>query len=236
MARGMANGSKKVRYALIGAGNIAQVAVLPAFKHAKSNSELVAVISNDPEKRLQLSKDYDLKLFGDYDDLESILEQGAIDALYVSTPNALHKECVLRAAAAGVHVLCEKPLATSVADCEQMADACAKAGVKLMVAYRLHFEEANLKAQELAKFEKSATHACSSQFSAMSFAPVISARGRTWAAAPCTTWASTASTRLVICFGTSRCWSSPWRNFATVWTIRLRQRCSFRAVASPNSR
>lgn len=154
MARGMANGSKKVRYALIGAGNIAQVAVLPAFKHAKSNSELVAVISNDPEKRLQLSKDYDLKLFGDYDDLESILEQGAIDALYVSTPNALHKECVLRAAAAGVHVLCEKPLATSVADCEQMADACAKAGVKLMVAYRLHFEEANLKAQELAKFGK----------------------------------------------------------------------------------
>ena len=154
MGLGMANGSRKVRYALIGAGNIAQVAVLPAFKHAKSNSELVAVISNDPEKRLQLSKDYDLDLFGDYDDLELILEKGAVDALYVSTPNALHKECVLRAAAAGVHVLCEKPLATSVADCEAMAEACGKAGVKLMVAYRLHFEEANLKAQELARSGK----------------------------------------------------------------------------------
>src|SRR4051812_71645 len=151
---GMANGNKKVRYALIGAGNIAQVAVLPAFKHAKSNSELVAVISNDPEKREQLRKNYDLELFGDYDDLELILEKGSVDVLYVSTPNALHKECVLRAAAAGVHVLCEKPLATSVADCEQMAEACGKAGVKLMVAYRLHFEEANLKAQELAKFGK----------------------------------------------------------------------------------
>lgn len=150
----METGSKKVRYAVIGAGNIAQVAVLPAFKHAKSNSELVAVISNDPEKRLELSKAYGLDLFGDYDDLEMILEEGAVDVLYVSTPNSLHEGCVLRAAAAGVHVLCEKPLATTVADCEEMAEACRRAGVKLMVAYRLHFEEANLKAQELAKFGK----------------------------------------------------------------------------------
>jgi predicted dehydrogenase len=150
----MKDGNKKARYAVIGAGNIAQVAVLPAFKHAKSNSEVVAVISNDSEKRLQLSKEYDLELFGDYDDLEPILKEGAVDALYVSTPNSVHKQCVLRAAAAGVHVLCEKPLATSVADCEEMGDACRKAGVKLMVAYRLHFEEANLKAQELVKFGK----------------------------------------------------------------------------------
>src|SRR4051812_47017770 len=93
---------RKIRYALVGAGNIAQVAVLPAFKHAKSNSELVAVISGDPEKRLQLSKAYDLDLFGDYEDLESILTRGGVDALYVATPNALHKQYVLRAAALGV--------------------------------------------------------------------------------------------------------------------------------------
>src|SRR5215216_88121 len=100
--------NKKVRYALIGAGNIAQVAVLPAFKHAKSNAELVAVISGDSEKRQQLAKAYGLELSVDYEDLELALERGAIDALYVATPNALHKPYVLRAAAAGVHILCEK--------------------------------------------------------------------------------------------------------------------------------
>lgn len=146
--------AKKIRYAVIGAGNIAQVAVLPAFKHAQSNSELVAVISGDSEKRLQLSKLYNLDLFGDYDDLELVLEQGAIDALYVATPNALHKRYALQAAALGVHVLCEKPLALTVADCEEIAQACNLAGVKLMVAYRLHFEAANLGALELVKSGK----------------------------------------------------------------------------------
>jgi predicted dehydrogenase len=145
---------KKIRYAVIGAGNIAQVAVLPAFKHAQSNSELVAIISGDPEKRLELSKTYDLDLFGDYEDLEDIVKQGEIDALYVATPNALHKQYVLQAAALGVNILCEKPLAITVADCEEIARACVSAGVKLMVAYRLHFEEANLSALELVKAGK----------------------------------------------------------------------------------
>ncbi|MES1183645.1 MAG: Gfo/Idh/MocA family oxidoreductase [Myxococcales bacterium] len=145
---------KKIRYAVIGAGNIAQVAVLPAFKHARSNSELVAVISGDAEKRAELTQKYRLELSGDYDDLERVLERGAVDALYVATPNALHEQCAVRAAAVGVHVLCEKPLATTVADAEQVAQACAAAGVKLMVAYRLHFEEANLKAIELVKSGK----------------------------------------------------------------------------------
>jgi predicted dehydrogenase len=144
----------KVRYAVIGAGNIAQVAVLPAFAHAKKNSELVALISNDPQKRAELGKRYDLSHCGDYHELELILEQARVDALYIATPNSLHKPYALRAAAAGVHVLCEKPLGTSLADCEEMVTACRQAGVKLMVAYRLHFEEANLKAIELVKSGK----------------------------------------------------------------------------------
>jgi predicted dehydrogenase len=145
--------NRKIRYAVIGAGNIAQMAVLPAFEHAK-NSELVAVISGDSEKREQLSKKYELELCGDYPDLEKILAAGNIDALYVATPNALHKEHVLRAAAARVNVLCEKPLATSVADCEEIALACQKTRVLLMVAYRLHFEEATLRALELVRAGK----------------------------------------------------------------------------------
>lgn len=139
----------KVRYALIGAGNIAQMAVLPAFKHAKSNSELAAIISGDDEKRRELRDKYDVDLVGDYGELEELLEGGAIDAVYIATPNSLHKEFALRAAAAGAHVLCEKPLATNVADAEEIAAACRRANVKLMVGYRLHFEEATLKAMEL---------------------------------------------------------------------------------------
>jgi predicted dehydrogenase len=144
----------KVRYAVIGAGNIAQVAVLPAFAHAKKNSQLVAVISNDPEKRAELGKRYDLTFLGDYQDLELVLEQARVDAVYIATPNSLHKPFALRAAAAGAHVLCEKPLAPTVADCEAISEACASAGVKLMVAYRLHFEEATLKAIDIVKSGK----------------------------------------------------------------------------------
>jgi predicted dehydrogenase len=147
----MANVEKKIRYAVVGAGNIAQMAVLPAFAHAESNSELVAIISGDAEKRRELSEQYELELTGDYDELEQILKQGAVDALYVSTPNSLHKPLALRAAAAGVHVLCEKPLSTNVADAQEIAAAFDKAELKLMVAYRLHFEEATLSALELVK-------------------------------------------------------------------------------------
>jgi len=145
---------RKVRYAVLGAGNIAQMAVLPAFKHAKETSELVAIISGDPEKQRELGEKYDAQLTGSYEDIEDVLKAGAIDAVYIATPNSLHKAHALRAAAAGAHVLCEKPLATSVEDGEAIAAACQDAGVKLMVAYRLHFEEATLKAIELVKAGK----------------------------------------------------------------------------------
>ena len=88
---------------------------------------------------------------GDYAELESVLERAQIDAIYVATPNALHHQFVQRAAARGVHVLCEKPLALSAAECRELADTCAEHDVKLMVAYRLHFEAATLEAIEIAR-------------------------------------------------------------------------------------
>src|SRR5688500_7019184 len=142
----MASDKKRIRYAVIGAGNIAQVAVLPAFAHAKANSELVAVVSSDPQKRRALRDRYELQLDGDYSELESVLERGKIDAVYIATPNALHQDFAVRAAAAGVHVLCEKPLAPTASECRTIIDACAKSDVLLMVAYRLHFERATLEA------------------------------------------------------------------------------------------
>jgi hypothetical protein len=65
-----------------------------------------------------------------------------VDAVYIALPNSMHREYTVRAASHGVHVLCEKPLAVAEADCKAMIDACRRHGVKLMTAYRLHFERA----------------------------------------------------------------------------------------------
>jgi predicted dehydrogenase len=145
---------RRVRYAVVGAGHIAQVAVLPAFAHAQENSRLVGVISGDPDKRAALRERYGLEVDGDYTSLETVLEQGAIDAVYIATPNSKHKDIALRAAACGVHVLCEKPLAPTSEGCREIIDACDANEVKLMVGYRLHFEEANLEAAQIARSGK----------------------------------------------------------------------------------
>lgn len=140
---------RKVRYAVVGAGNIAQVAVLPAFEHAKENSELVALVSGDSTKRSELRKKYDLRYDGDYADFETLVREARVDAVYIATPNSNHWDFTERAAKARVHVLCEKPLALNANDVEAMADVCSAAEVKLMVAYRLHFDEATLATYEL---------------------------------------------------------------------------------------
>jgi predicted dehydrogenase len=147
----MANDDKKVRYAVVGAGNIAQVAVLPAFAHAEENSELAAIVSGDAVKRLTLCQRYGVEFNGDYSDFERVLEEADVDAVYIATPNSHHKEFTLRAAALGVHVLCEKPMAPSSDDCRAMIDACEGRELKLMVAYRLHFEEATLAALDVVR-------------------------------------------------------------------------------------
>ena len=139
--------SKLVRYAVVGLGHIAQVAVLPAFKHARRNSRLVALVSDDATKLEELARRYHVEATFSYDEYEACLK--LVDAVYIALPNSLHAEYTIRAAKAGVHVLCEKPMAVTVGECKAMIAACRKAGVKLMIAYRLHFEEINLKAIDL---------------------------------------------------------------------------------------
>jgi predicted dehydrogenase len=138
-----------VKYAVVGLGHIAQVAVLPAFAHARRNSRLTALVSDNSAKLRSLSKKYRVSGTFSYDDYDECLEQ--VDAVYIALPNSMHAEYTIRAAKAGVHVLCEKPLAVTADDCERMIDACHENDVKLMVAYRLHFEEINLKAVELVR-------------------------------------------------------------------------------------
>jgi predicted dehydrogenase len=141
-------GKRRVRYAVVGLGNIAQVAVLPAFAHAKENSELVALVSSDAEKLSALAKRHNVELTGRYEDLESIVIEGKVDAVYVAVPNALHRVMTERAARAGAHVLCEKPMAVTEEDCQAMIDVTRLHGAKLMIGYRLHFDPANLRAIE----------------------------------------------------------------------------------------
>lgn len=141
----------KIRFAVVGLGHIAQAAVLPAFANAKRNSALTALVSDDPTKLRELSERYGVKHTFTYDEYDACLKSGEIDAVYIALPNTMHCEYAVRAAEAGIHILCEKPMATTEEECEKMIHAAEASNVKLMIAYRLHFEAANLRAIEVAQ-------------------------------------------------------------------------------------
>lgn len=137
----------RVRYAVVGLGHIAQVAVLPAFANAP-NSELTALVSGDHQKLRNLGNKYALEHLYSYQDYGRALSN--VEAVYLALPNHLHREYAVRASAAGVHVLCEKPMAVTEEDCRAMITAAEQNHGKLMIAYRLHFEAGNLSAIDLA--------------------------------------------------------------------------------------
>jgi predicted dehydrogenase len=138
-----------IKYAVVGLGHIAQVAVLPAFARARRNARLAALVSDDATKLKALSKKYRIHGTFTYADFDACLEQ--VDAVYIALPNSMHAEYAIRAAQKGVHVLCEKPMAVTAEECERMIDACRENQVKLMIAYRLHFEEINMKVVDLVR-------------------------------------------------------------------------------------
>ena len=144
---------RKIRYAVVGMGYIAQAAVLPAFRHARRNSELTAIVSDDPLKRDELSERYGVERVYDYEHYDDCLGSD-VDAVYIALPNHMHREYAVRAAEAGKHVLCEKPLAVTEQECEEMIEAAERYGVRLMTAYRLHFDRANLEAIEVVRSGK----------------------------------------------------------------------------------
>jgi len=136
-------------YAVIGLGRIA-AHFMPGTR-ATSNSKITALVSGHRDKALKIAADYGVpeSSIYSYENFDSIASNKSVDAVYVALPNGMHAEYTIRAAKAGKHVLCEKPMATSVGDCEAMIAACKTAGVKLMIAYRCHYEPTNLKAVEL---------------------------------------------------------------------------------------
>jgi predicted dehydrogenase len=146
----MIRGRRPIRFAVVGLGHFAQEYILPALAHLR-DVELAAIVSSSPQKLRVLGERYDVDHAVDYDEFEHVLAEGRIDVAYIAVPNDMHADFVIRAARHGVHVLCEKPMAPTEEECVAMTRACRRAGVKLMIGYRLHFEAANLHAIELAR-------------------------------------------------------------------------------------
>lgn len=132
-------------FAVVGLGHFAQTAILPAFANVAGKAQLAALVTGDKDKARKLSRKYRVPAH-DYAGYDELLASGDVDAVYIALPNSMHRDYTVRAARAGVHVLCEKPLAYTAQDARAMIEACRVAKVRLMTAYRLHFEEGNLKA------------------------------------------------------------------------------------------
>ena len=140
---------KTTGYAVIGLGRIAGH-FMPGTR-LTTNSQITGLVSGHPDKAARIAAEYGIAKDSiyNYENFDEIAHNPAIDAVYVALPNSMHAEYTIRAAKAGKHVLCEKPMATNVAEAQAMIAACKAANVKLMIGYRCHYEPTNLKAVKL---------------------------------------------------------------------------------------
>ncbi len=136
--------NERVGFAVVGLGRLALEEVLPAFGETKK-SRLVALVSGTQDKAARIAAEYGVKpeAVYDYAGFDRIRDNPEITVVYIILPNSMHKEYTLRAAQAGKHVLCEKPMAVSAAEGQAMVDACRAAQRKLMIAYRCQYEPYN---------------------------------------------------------------------------------------------
>ncbi len=136
-----ANEGEKLGVALLGLGNYATNQLAPSFAHTK-HCRLAGIVTGSPEKIDTWKKKHDIpdSNIYNYDNFDSIKDNPDIDIVYVVTPNALHLPFAARAAQAGKHVICEKPMEISAERCRQMIEACETAGVKLQIGYRLQYD------------------------------------------------------------------------------------------------
>src|SRR4051812_31918247 len=143
---------KKVGYAIVGLGQLALEEILPAFAKCE-HSRPVALVSGHADKAKQVAAKYGIepKSIYDYQGYDRLADNPDVQVVYVVLPNSMHAEYTVRAHKAGKHVLCEKPMATNSAECQQMIDAAKQAQRKLMIAYRLHYEPYNQTAIDMAR-------------------------------------------------------------------------------------
>ncbi len=132
---------KKLGYALVGLGSYSEFQLAPSLVDAK-HAYLAGIVTGTPAKATKWAEKYNLsqKNIYNYENFDDIANNDDIDIVYVVLPNSMHADFCIRAAKAGKHVVCEKPMAVSVAECDAIIKACKDAGVKLGVGYRLHSE------------------------------------------------------------------------------------------------
>jgi predicted dehydrogenase len=142
------NAAKRVGFAVVGLGSIAQTSVLPAF--AKSaNARLAALVSRDKSKAEPLASKFNAGAFYSCEEFARCLASSEISAVYIAPPPGEHLPFTIQAADARKHVLCEKPLAATVAQSSQMVESCRRNGVFLMTAYRKYFEPSTRRLKQL---------------------------------------------------------------------------------------
>src|SRR5947208_4153884 len=144
---------KKLGWAIVGLGSLAINQILPAFAKCEK-SKVVALVSGHPDKANKLALRYNVnpKNIYNYQNYDTLKDNPEVDIIYIVLPNSMHAEYTIRGAQAGKHVLSEKPMATSSADCQSMVDAAKKSNRKLMVAYRCRYEPFN---QEMIRMARS---------------------------------------------------------------------------------
>ncbi|HEX4007909.1 MAG TPA: Gfo/Idh/MocA family oxidoreductase [Acidobacteriaceae bacterium] len=149
------NSGRKLGWGIVGLGRISMDHFMPGVALSKSG-KITALVSGHREKAEKQAAMYNVPSpsIYSYDNYDEIARDKDIDAVYIALPNSIHAEYTIRAAKAGKHVLCEKPMATSVADCRAMIEACAKHRVKLMIAYRCQYQPQHLQAIEIIRSGK----------------------------------------------------------------------------------
>ena len=142
---GQTNSSRKIGYCIVGLGRISLQHFMPACKMSQF-SQVTALVSGHRDKADKTAAEYNVpsKNIYNYESYDEIASNKDIDAVYIALPNSMHAEYTIRAANAGKHVLCEKPMATTVRDSQAMINSCRAANKKLMIAYRCQFEPTNL--------------------------------------------------------------------------------------------
>jgi len=145
-----AKSSGKLGIALVGLGKYSSGQLAPALQQT-NKCYLSGIVTGTPAKATDWKRKYAIPAENvyNYDNFDNIKDNKDIDIIYVVLPNAMHAEYVIRAAKAGKHVICEKPMAVTVEDCDRMIEACNEAGTMLSIGYRLHFEPYNLEMMRL---------------------------------------------------------------------------------------
>ncbi|WP_298708773.1 Gfo/Idh/MocA family oxidoreductase [Chitinophaga sp.] len=143
---------KKLGIALIGLGGYATNQLAPALLQTQY-VELRGIVTGTPSKIPKWVEKYRIpeKNIYNYENFDRIKDNKDIDVVYIVLPNSMHAEFTVRAAKAGKHVICEKPMAVSVAEGRQMIDACKKAGKQLAIGYRLHYDPFHLEMMRLSR-------------------------------------------------------------------------------------